>query len=119
MDINQHIIQSIQAQANSLLHMAGKDRNDYQGAVELIDGMSGKMIFTGMGKSGIIARKLAATYSSTGIPSFFVHPGEAYHGDLGMIEASDVLFAISNSGHTPELLNLLQYSRTKHVIGLS
>jgi len=87
MDINQHIIQSIQAQANSLLHMAGKDRNDYQGAVELIDGMSGKLIFTGMGKSGIIARKLAATYSSTGIPSFFVHPGEAYHGDLGMIEA--------------------------------
>ena len=119
MDINQHIIQSIQAQANSLLHMAGQDRNDYQGAVELIDGMSGKLIFTGMGKSGIIARKLAATYSSTGIPSFFVHPGEAYHGDLGMIEASDVLFAISNSGHTPELLNLLQYSRTNNVIGLS
>ena len=119
MDINQHIIQSIRAQANSLLHMAGQDRNDYQRAVELIDGMSGKLIFTGMGKSGIIARKLAATYSSTGIPSFFVHPGEAYHGDLGMIEASDVLFAISNSGHTPELLNVLQYSRTKHVIGLS
>jgi len=119
MDINQHIIESIQAQANSLLHMAGQDRNDYQGAVELIDGMSGKLIFTGMGKSGIIARKLAATYSSTGIPSFFVHPGEAYHGDLGMIEANDLLFAISNSGHTPELLNLLQYSRTNNVIGLS
>ena len=65
MDINQHIIQSIQAQANSLLHMAGQDRNDYQGAVKLIDGMSGKLIFTGMGKSGIIARKLAATYSIT------------------------------------------------------
>lgn len=65
MDINQHIIQSIQAQGNSLLHMAGQDRNDYQRAVELIDGMSGKLIFTGMGKSGIIARKLAATYSST------------------------------------------------------
>ena len=62
MDINQQIIQSIQAQAKSLLSMAGQDHNDYRGAVELIDTMSGKLIFTGMGKSGIIARKLAATY---------------------------------------------------------
>ena len=119
MDINSHIVDGIKAQANSLLHMAGQDRNDYKGAVELIDGMSGKLIFTGMGKSGIIARKLAATYSSTGIPSFFVHPGEAYHGDLGMIEASDVLFAFSNSGETSELINLLRYCRSEHIIGIS
>jgi arabinose-5-phosphate isomerase len=72
-----------------------------------------------MGKSGIIAQKLAATYSSTGIPSFFVHPGEAYHGDLGMIEELDVLFAFSNSGETSELINMLKYSRAKNIIGVS
>ena len=119
MEINALIIRSIEAQANSLLDLAHRDSNDYQRAVELILGMSGKLVFTGMGKSGIIARKLAATFSSTGVPSFFVHPGEAYHGDLGMIEANDVLFALSNSGETPELLNLLKYSRSKKVIGVS
>jgi arabinose-5-phosphate isomerase len=119
MEINALIIRSIEAQANSLLDLAHRDSNDYQRAVELILGMSGKLVFTGMGKSGIIARKLAATFSSTGVPSFFVHPGEAYHGDLGMIEANDVLFALSNSGETPELLNLLKFSRSKKVIGVS
>lgn len=119
MEINALIIRSIEAQANSLLDLAYRDSNDYQRAVELILGMSGKLVFTGMGKSGIIARKLAATFSSTGVPSFFVHPGEAYHGDLGMIEANDVLFALSNSGETPELLNLLKFSRSKKVIGVS
>ena len=119
MEINALIIRSIEAQANSLLDLAHRDSNDYQRAVELILGMSGKLVFTGMGKSGIIARKLAATFSSTGVPSFFVHPGEAYHGDLGMIEVHDVLFALSNSGETPELLNLLKYSRSKKVIGVS
>lgn len=119
MDLNKRTIASIRAQAESLLEMSGRDANDYAGAVELILGCKGKLIFTGMGKSGIIARKLAATFSSTGIPSFFVHPGEAYHGDLGMIEADDVLFALSNSGHTPELINLLKYSRSKQIIGLS
>jgi arabinose-5-phosphate isomerase len=72
-----------------------------------------------MGKSGIIARKLAATFSSTGVASFFVHPGEAYHGDLGMIEEKDVIFAFSNSGETPELMNLLKYSRTQNVIAVT
>ena len=119
MEINALIIRSIEAQANSLLDLAHRDSNDYQRAVELILGMSGKLVFTGMGKSGIIARKLAATFSSTGVPSFFVHPGEAYHGDLGMIESNDILFALSNSGETPELLNLLKYSRSKKVIGVS
>src|SRR6056300_1311823 len=119
MEINALIIRSIEAQANSLLDLAHRDSNDYQKAVELILGMSGKLVFTGMGKSGIIARKLAGTFSSTRVPSFFVHPGEAYHGDLGMIEAADVLFAFSNSGETAELINLLKYSRSKSVIGMS
>lgn len=119
MSINTRTIASIEAQAKSILDLAQHDTNDYESVVKMIMGCNGKLIFTGMGKSGIIARKLAATFSSTGVPSFFVHPGEAYHGDLGMIEADDVLFAFSNSGETAELINLLKYSRSKWVIGMS
>lgn len=119
MSINKLTVQSIEAQAQSLLDMAQRDRNDYESAVKLIMSCTGKLVFTGMGKSGIIARKLAATYSSTGVASFFVHPGEAYHGDLGMIEENDLIFAFSNSGETPELMNLLKYSRTQHVIAVT
>ena len=119
MSINTRTIASIEAQAKSILDLAQHDTNDYESVVKMIMGCNGKLIFTGMGKSGIIARKLAATFSSTGVPSFFVHPGEAYHGDLGMIEADDVLFAFSNSGETAELINLLKYSRSKSVIGMS
>ncbi len=119
MSINKLTIQSIEAQAQSLLDMARKDNNDYEAAVKLIMSCKGKLVFTGMGKSGIIARKLSATYSSTGVASFYVHPGEAYHGDLGMIEENDVIFAFSNSGETPELINLLKFSRTKAIIAVS
>jgi len=119
MNTNQLVIRSIKAQAESILAMSEMDENPYQRAIDLIISSKGKLIFTGMGKSGIIAQKLAATYSSTGIPSFFVHPGEAYHGDLGMIEEFDVLFAFSNSGETSELINMLKYSRARSVIGIS
>jgi len=119
MNVNELVIKSIKAQAESIFSMSKADDNSYQEAVKLIINAKGKLIFTGMGKSGIIAQKLAATYSSTGVPSFFVHPGEAYHGDLGMIEESDVLFAFSNSGETSELINMLKYSRSKTVIGVS
>ncbi|MEC8458155.1 MAG: KpsF/GutQ family sugar-phosphate isomerase [Bacteroidota bacterium] len=119
MNINKLTIQSIEAQAKSLLDMARHDNNDYEAVVNLIMSCKGKLVFTGMGKSGIIARKLSATYSSTGVASFFVHPGEAYHGDLGMIEENDVIFAFSNSGETPELINLLKFSRTKAIIAVS
>ena len=119
MNVNQLVLRSIKAQAHSILEMSILDENPYQEAIDLINSSKGKLIFTGMGKSGIIAQKLAATYSSTGVPSFFVHPGEAYHGDLGMIEEFDVLFAFSNSGETSELINMLKYSRSKKIIGVS
>ncbi len=80
-------------------------------AVELIRGAKGRVIVTGMGKSGHVARKVAATFASTGTPAFFVHPGEASHGDLGMITADDVIMALSWSGETAELKNLIDYSR--------
>lgn len=75
--------------------------------LELILSNEGRVVFIGMGKSGLIAQKLAATFSSTGTPAFFVHAGEAMHGDLGMITADDIVIAISNSGETEEVVSLL------------
>lgn len=78
-------------------------------AVEKILSSSGRVIVCGMGKSGIIGKKIAATLASTGTPSFFMHPGEAYHGDLGMVTTHDVFVAISNSGETDEVLKLIPF----------
>src|SRR5438034_3587756 len=83
----------------------------FTAAVDLISGAHGRLIVTGMGKSGHVARKIAATFASTGTPAFFVHPGEASHGDLGMITADDVILALSWSGETVELKDLTDYSR--------
>jgi arabinose-5-phosphate isomerase len=80
-------------------------------AVELIRGAKGRVIVSGMGKSGHVGRKVAATFASTGTPAFFVHPGEASHGDLGMVTPHDVLLALSWSGETAELKNLIDFSR--------
>ncbi|TMJ06044.1 MAG: KpsF/GutQ family sugar-phosphate isomerase [Alphaproteobacteria bacterium] len=80
-------------------------------AVELIARSSGRLIVTGMGKSGHVGRKIAATFASTGTPAYFVHPGEASHGDLGMITRDDVIMALSWSGETVELKDLIDYSR--------
>ena len=89
------------------------DRLDgrFTDAVELLTTCRGRVIATGMGKSGIIARKLAATFSSTGTAAYFVHPAEAVHGDLGAIHPTDIVVALSHSGETPELLRLLETTR--------
>ncbi|NRQ43371.1 KpsF/GutQ family sugar-phosphate isomerase [Rheinheimera sp. YQF-2] len=81
--------------------------NGFNLACQLIFDSKGKTIVSGMGKSGHIANKIAATLASTGTPAFFVHPGEASHGDLGMLSAEDVVIAISNSGETPEVLTII------------
>jgi arabinose-5-phosphate isomerase len=83
----------------------------FSAAVELISGARGRLIVTGMGKSGHVARKIAASFASTGTPAFFVHPSEASHGDLGMITPDDVIMALSWSGETVELKHLIDYSR--------
>src|SRR4029450_12820258 len=75
----------------------------------------GRVIVTGIGKSGHIARKIASTFASTGTPAFFVHPGEASHGDLGMISNHDVILALSWSGETAELKNITDYSRGHNI----
>ena len=80
-------------------------------ALDLMENCKGRVIVTGMGKSGHIARKIAATLASTGTPSFFIHPGEASHGDLGMVTKNDVVIAISNGGESKELSDILTYCK--------
>ena len=81
--------------------------DDFVKAIELILDMKGKVVITGMGKSGIIGRKISATISSIGIPSTFLHPGEAVHGDLGMVTNKDILIVLSNSGETEEIIRII------------
>lgn len=85
--------------------------DNFEAAISLILAARGRAIISGMGKSGHIARKIAATLASTGTPAHFVHPAEASHGDLGMIGATDVCLVLSNSGETPELADLIAYTR--------
>ncbi|MGH9556258.1 MAG: KpsF/GutQ family sugar-phosphate isomerase [Terriglobales bacterium] len=87
--------------------IAGPMAQAFERAVELLHGCRGRVVVTGMGKSGIVARKIAATLSSTGTPALFLHPAEAVHGDLGMLVAGDVVLALSASGETEEILILL------------
>jgi len=86
-------------------------KEPFSAAVAKLAGAKGRVIVTGIGKSGLVARKVASTLASTGTPAFFVHPSEASHGDLGMITREDVIVAISWSGESPELRNILTYSR--------
>jgi arabinose-5-phosphate isomerase len=85
--------------------------DDFIGIVELLAKVKGRVIVSGMGKSGHIARKIAATMASTGTPSYFVHPSEASHGDLGMITKDDAVICLSNSGETSELRDMIAYTR--------
>lgn len=100
-------------EADALQNLADKIWSDeeFSRAVDLIAAIEGRVIVTGMGKSGHIARKIAATMASTGTPAFFVHPGEASHGDMGMIVRGDVVLALSNSGESREMNDLIEYTR--------
>ena len=98
-------------EANALHLLADSLDESFSNAVELMLAAKGRVVVTGMGKSGHIARKIAATFASTGTPSHFVHPAEASHGDLGMMTQGDVVLVLSNSGETPELADLIAYSR--------
>lgn len=91
--------------------LSGDSGAAFGAALDLLEAVSGRVIVTGMGKSGHVARKIAATLASTGSPAQYVHPGEASHGDLGMITAKDAVLALSNSGETVELGDILAYSR--------
>lgn len=100
-------IRVLRDEADAILSLIDKLDNNFESAVDLILHANGRVILTGMGKSGHIAKKVSATMASTGTPSFFLHPAEGIHGDLGMVTAEDVVVAYSNSGETGEILNIL------------
>jgi arabinose-5-phosphate isomerase len=97
----------IETEAQAVFELTQRIDERFEAACELLLACKGRVVVTGMGKSGHIGKKIAATLSSTGTPSFFMHPGEAMHGDLGMITPQDTVLAISNSGNTQEILTLL------------
>lgn len=101
----------IKIEIEGLDHMAKNLSHEFDEAIKAIINTKGRTIICGMGKSGIIGKKIAASFASTGTPSFFMHPGEAFHGDLGMVKPEDVFIAISNSGETDEVLKLLPFLR--------
>jgi len=109
MDIKKLAQEVFEIEAKEIANLSSRLTADFENAIHAILQSSGKLIVSGMGKSGIIGKKIAATLASTGTPSFFLHPGEAYHGDLGMIEENDIVLLISNSGETDEILKLIPF----------
>jgi arabinose-5-phosphate isomerase len=101
----------LRTEAGAILALVDRIDGDFERAVQLLFDCRGRVVVTGMGKSGIICRKIAATLSSTGTPAFFLHPAEAIHGDIGAIREDDVVVAVSHSGETEELLRLLESIR--------
>lgn len=101
----------IRIETEALSQLENSLNSSFDAAVELMLAATGRIIVSGMGKSGHIARKIAATLASTGTPAHFVHPAEASHGDLGMMGAGDVVIVLSNSGETPELADVIAYTR--------
>ena len=105
--IREYAIQCIKDEVDAVMELIPQLDDDFERAVELIFNCKGKVIVTGVGKSGHIGAKIAATFSSTGTPSFFINPLDVYHGDLGVMTHDDIVLAISNSGQTDELLRFI------------
>lgn len=105
--IKKFALEILEIEASAIRHLRSRIGAPFLKAVQVISSCQGRVILTGMGKPGFIARKIAATMASTGTPSFYVHPAEAVHGDLGMITTKDVVIAISQSGESMEVVNLL------------
>ncbi len=99
--------QVLHDEADAILDLIGRLNGNFESAIKLINSSRGRVVVTGMGKSGHIARKVSATLASTGTPSFFLHPAEGIHGDLGMVTGEDIVIAYSNSGETAEIIDLL------------
>lgn len=101
----------IEEESSALSVLKEKLPEDFNNIVNFIINFSGRVILTGIGKSGYIARKIAASFSSTGTAAYYIHPAEASHGDLGMISESDLVIMLSNSGETQELINIINYCK--------
>jgi arabinose-5-phosphate isomerase len=105
----------LETEATAIRNLVDRIGEEFERAIELVLACEGRVVWSGMGKSGIICRKLAATMSSTGTPSLFLHPAEAIHGDLGMVTEKDLVVAISKSGSTEEILRLLEILRRQGI----
>lgn len=112
-------LRTIEIEKAAVSELLGRIDSNFEDACELILACKGRVVVTGIGKSGHIARKIAATLASTGTPAMFVHPAEASHGDIGMITEADVLLAISNSGNTEEIIALLPVIKRKGIALIS
>jgi len=113
MNINNIAKEVFEIESKEIAKLSNLLTEDFSDAINAVFNTKGKFIISGMGKSGIIGKKIAATLASTGTPSFFLHPGEAYHGDLGMIEKEDIVLLISNSGETDEVLKLIPFLKSQ------
>ena len=109
--IKDRAIETLKIEAAAVENLIPRIDEEFISAVEEILHCKGRVVVTGMGKSGHIGRKIAATLASTGTPAFFLHPAEAYHGDLGMVTENDIVVAISNSGESSEIVNILPVIR--------
>lgn len=106
-------------EAEAILNLKNQLDSDFNGSVDAIIKTQGRVVICGMGKSGLIGKKIMATFASTGTPCFFMHPGEAFHGDLGMVSPNDVFLALSNSGETEEVIRLLPFLKDNGNIVIS
>jgi arabinose-5-phosphate isomerase len=109
MDIIEEAKKVLEIEYKAIKDLIDRIGDDFVKAIELLDQCKGRVIITGMGKSGLIGKKISATLASTGTPSFFLHPAEATHGDLGIVTPDDVIIAISNSGNSSEIIELLPF----------
>ncbi|MBO4247099.1 KpsF/GutQ family sugar-phosphate isomerase [Halomicrobium sp. IBSBa] len=115
-DPDEVIAQTLSVQSEALASLADSDTTDQiRRVARIVDELDGRAVFTGVGKSGDVAKKIVATFNSIGVPSHFLHPVEALHGDLGSISDNDIVFLISNSGNTDEMCDLLQYLTSLHM----
>jgi arabinose-5-phosphate isomerase len=96
-------------EASAILQVMERLNDDFDRAVDAINQCRGRVVFSGIGKSGLIAKKIASTFSSVGIPSLFLHPADSLHGDLGIVQREDIFFVISNSGETDEVIRILPW----------
>lgn len=111
----------LKTEAEAVHALIKKLNSSFEKVVEIIYNSKGRVVVTGMGKSGLVAKKIAATLASTGTPAFFLHPAEASHGDLGMVTSDDVIITISNSGETEEILELMPFLKrfNVHIISIT
>ncbi|MDY5717504.1 MAG: KpsF/GutQ family sugar-phosphate isomerase [Selenomonas sp.] len=109
--IKEKAIETLEIEAEAVLKLKARIDDEFEAVVKCILDCKARVVVTGMGKSGHVGRKIAATFASTGTPAFFMHPAEAFHGDLGMVTENDVVIAISNSGESSEVVNILPIIR--------